>query len=208
MYCIQNMWSFKYLEFHEQLWGGPAARLKGLGGIFGHLKFSRTLSLHHLLGKALFPTGWECICCASSSHVRKIKFCCPVVFSCCFDPCLDEQESHNSYSVWKTWKHSQVSAGNHLCVSKLAFPELNLFILIWPPHPCSGLQTQLFPCGSVQAQLTSLSVLSLDFKKLIYSSPLTILQVSLTAKKTHSALQGAWPYSEYVKCLGKERNSQ
>lgn len=34
-----------------------AAQLKGLGEMFGHLKFSRILLLHHLLGKAVFPTG-------------------------------------------------------------------------------------------------------------------------------------------------------
>lgn len=59
LFCIWNMWGVFFIKFfalHTRLHCCPAAQLKGVGGIFGLLKFSR-YPLHHLHGKAGFPPG-------------------------------------------------------------------------------------------------------------------------------------------------------
>lgn len=125
MYCIWNMWclcSVKYLEFHGWLWGGTMAWLTGLGGLFGHLKFPRILLLHHLLGKAVFPTGWDCLwqCVGCGIHAH----------------------TYNYY-----YHHIQLLFLAVLTMCRRwfsPFPELNLLILTWPSHPWSCFQTQLY----------------------------------------------------------------
>lgn len=136
--------------------------------------FSRILSLHHLLGKAVFPTGWECIrggMWVVELNTWKILLLLSSYYFLLVWPCahsgLGEQEQSKQLLNLKNmhthmyWRRlSKVRLGNHLCVSKLAFPELNLFVLIWPPHPWSCFQTQLFPRSSDQAHFTECHVLS------------------------------------------------
>lgn len=101
--------------------------------------------------------SWQCVCWVCAHTLRIIFLLCNdfLLFWPCAHPDLVEQEQSKQLLDFKNMRvlreALKVGAGNHLCVSKLAFPELNLFILIWPPHPWSRFQTQLFPRCSVQA---------------------------------------------------------
>lgn len=146
--------SVKYLEFHGWLWGGTVAWLTGLGGLFGHLKFPRILLLHHLLGKAVFPTRWECIYggvwAVEFMLIHKIII---IIISSyyflLFWPCVDAGlvRTDRRKQLLKIILALTEALNNQCWKSSLCFwtlPELNLLILTWPSHPWSCFQTQLF----------------------------------------------------------------
>lgn len=79
---------------------------------------------------------------------------------------------------------AKITTGNGLHFSKLDFPEMNLFILIWLSHPWSPFQTQLFPSTSVQTQIIPFAECHvLNFQEMPLF-PRTLYQVCLRTQKT------------------------
>ena len=120
---------------------------------------------------------------------------------------LRSSKNTRKYLILKAHGENSInfSAGNQLCVSE-AFPELNLFILIWPPHPWSCVQTQLFPCISVQTHLIHFAECHvLGFQETaLFLEPFNRF---LSVQNNNSImLQGVQPDTECAKCLGKKQN--
>jgi len=148
MCCIWNMWcwcSIKYSERHGWLWGGMVE----------HVTSS---VLHHLLGKAVFPTGWKCICVVVRVvefmliwHLTHGNYLYPFILYVCVHPSSNKSEQFYINLKNMCVGRSEVSAQNLFfpCID-LVNPQMSSPSLMLLPNPT--LSTSFCPAHLAECQ--------------------------------------------------------